>query len=490
MRVYSTELADVLSFGGRRYKIAAAPTDFGPSLWGLDDYAHYWRLDRLQLQLVSTEPGFRLAKYGFAESFTGSIYVVDGTPESEPRGAKERYVWIAEAYECLELEFRDGRLERVLDRSHQIKGAPPRLPEWVSGDRRHNNATRFLSGHPLIHALPDEKPRTQMQSENPMVRLDAALRRDWTPRATDLILGMMDCEPNVRAAWSRLAMGSDVVESVARTQIEAYCKDPSPIVRLYWARNGAFTPSSELAAAGLSDTDPAVRSAWIERRDVQWTVDQQECGLSDPCADIRAAWASRTEIPVTRDQVSRGLHDPAPSVRGAWAQRFDWKPTSKDIERGLGDQDPCIRTLWLRRLDWTISDSQVVEILNSHDPSATAALLERRDWLPTDAQVEEGLAGAFASSWIAYGAFVPTDAQVLRGLNDPDEFVRARWALRGDWIPKAEQIEAGLTDESSLVRVTWVERSDYQATSTQRKRGCNDVDSEVAAAWHRRDLDL
>lgn len=236
-------------------------------------------------------------------------------------------------------------------------------------------------------------------------------------------------------------------------------RDPDERVRLDLAQRFSWPIPEHLrqhAWLGITDESAVVRLAWVKRVDVDWSPSQALHIFNDQDVLVRSVFLNKD--PFTEKMVSGGL-----------ASRFSY-----------------VRETIVSNPKIILTEKQTDFILADESANVKNALRGREDFLPTHAQVERGLKHREFKErrwWAELTKFNPTRKQIEKGVKDHHWKVRVAWARREDFMPTDKMVEDGLTDFVDHVRLAWIIRKDVSPNDHQMRRGLLDDSPSVRSAF-------
>lgn len=168
-------------------------------------------------------------------------------------------------------------------------------------------------------------------------------RSDFHPDHDTICRNLRSDNDLVRFIWSRTHpdVGSEVLSDLLL--------DIDYDVRANTAGNPHLSPTREQIMMGVLDKHPKVRAAWACREDISLSTRQIEDLMSDEVCNVRKSIARNRQFHPTENMVMMGITDSDEDVRLIWVQRTDYEVTRRMLDVGLKDHNKVIEQEWMGR---------------------------------------------------------------------------------------------------------------------------------------------
>lgn len=153
-------------------------------------------------------------------------------------------------------------------------------------------------------------------------------------------------------------------------------------------------------------------------------------------------------------------------VRLQAAEDMRWTPSAHMVSRGVSDGSMRVVAAWIRRKDIFIQDFTIESVVRKFNKNNLIlnAIEDRKNYIYSPEELSfyfeksEDFHLRCAISRLDY--FKPTPEQIEMGLSAKGFGLRQIWASRKGYIPTEAQISRGLNDEVSEVSRMFLERED------------------------------
>ena len=371
-----------------------------------------------------------------------------------------------------------------------------------------------------------------MNDLNPMIRILAAARSDFSLDRGRLDQGLVDLSDDVRRicvekGWARLAM-ADVetlladpsvgvrlallrskVSTLTQNQVEHVLNDPALEIRLTVIRAPGFSPTDQQVLRGLESGNLVEARAMLERM----SKEQIPLALEHPSALVRSAAYGYTSLKLAAKQIQAGLQDRDENVRRTVINRADIKLTPRQfvdivktgcmheidaasrkasaecIEAALNLDDEVICARVISQVQ-TLTTDQVNRCLADHGSEVALAVVRKIARKLTVRQVSISLQSTNQEvrrlTVNLYGVDRLSGKQFSTCLSDSDKTIRCLAVSCPSVEISEEQMEQALVDRALLVRAAAASRQDFLPNVLQFKRGVNDKSSRIREIYSTR----
>ncbi len=273
--------------------------------------------------------------------------------------------------------------------------------------------------------------------------------------------------------------------SAAQLETLVLSKDEPVLQSLLLTRFNELTPS-QITTLKSSPFPLVRRTAVLRSGDGQALSLMAQIIQTEPDSAISSAL--RVLPALTSGLVELLINHRSVEVRRNFTMNHFFTPTAAQIEKILNDPDHQVQVGLLRRKDMIFSDAQIARKIN--DPDEHIAFWYRSlAGIRTPDQIEKGLTSdnvVTRRGWAFEDKFTPAQAQINRGLKDPDSIVRSAFIQRKDVVLSPDQFDGCTIDIDFSVRDRCIRRADYALTQWRFERILLDKNPNIPATLLRK----